>query len=193
MNTIPPAPSWRDTDGARIALVIVVALVAAALVYFLVIKNDDSSASTGADVGAGAGPQEVAEGDLSSLSGKVDFPVYWAGDQGQESLELTRTVDDRVFIRYLDEGVETGSPEPDFLTVGTYPLKNAYERLEEQAQEDGAVVDETPNGGLIVTNENAPTSVYIAFEDEDFQIEVFDPDPDLALDLATAGQIEPVD
>jgi hypothetical protein len=77
--------------------------------------------------------------------------------------------------------------------VGTYPIKGAFEALEKQSQEAGAVVEETPDGGLVVTNESAPTSVYIAFEDEDYQIEVFDPDPETALDLATSGQIEPVD
>lgn len=196
MNAIPPS-SWHESPAVRTGLVVVLAAVAAALVYFVVIDDDDSSgggeAATGADIQAGAGPVEVTEGDLDKLSGKVDIPVYWAGDQGEGSLELTRTTDDRVFIRYLDEGVEIGSSEPDYLTVGTYPLKNAYKILEGQSEEEGAVVEESPSGALVVTNESSPTSVYLAFPDEDFQIEVYDPDPDRALSLAASGQVEPVD
>jgi hypothetical protein len=196
VNSFPPEPSWHETQAGRIGIVVVVAAVAAALVYFLLIKEDEDSGGTrasGADISAGEGAVEVTEGDLAGLAGKVDFPVFWAGDQGQERLELTRTTDDRVFIRYLDDGAKLGTSDPDYLTVGTYPLKDAYKALEEQSAEEGAVVEDTPDGGLVVTNESAPTSVYIAFEDEDYQIEVFDPDPDLALDLATSGQIEPVD
>lgn len=189
--------TWRDSPAARFAVVAIVAVLAGALVWFLLIKDDDEGSgraqASGADLTPGAGPVEATEGDLQKLSGKLDTPVYWAGDQGEASLELTRTTDDRVFIRYLDEGTEIGSSEPDFLTVGTYPLKNAYNLLQDSAKDEGAVVEDAPDGGLVVTSEDAPTSVYIAYPDQDFQIEVFDPDPDRALDLAASGQVEPVD
>ncbi len=193
----PPTLTWRDSPAARFGVVILAAVVAALLVYFFLIKDDDDGGSgdqvAGADLSAGAGPVEVGEADLQKLGGKIDTPVFWAGDQGQAALELTRTTDDRVFIRYLDKEGQIGSEEPDFLTVGTYPLKNAYDLLQKSASESGAVVEDAPNEGLVVTSEDAPTSVYIAYPDEDFQIEVYDPDPDHALDLAASGQVEPVD
>ncbi len=179
----------------RAAIAAALALIAGVLVWLLVIRDDDSDdagAST-ADLSAGAGPVEATEADLTELGQRLDFPVYWAGDQGEAGLELTRTTDDSVFVRYLDESSDLGSEEPDFLTIGTYPLKDAFGLLEEAAEDRGAIVEEAPNDGLVVTNEESPTSVYIAFPDEDFQIEVYDPDPDRALDLAVSGQVEPVD
>lgn len=183
---------------ARIALVIIAAIVVGLLVWVFAGRDDDdgggeSLAALGASLRPGAGPVEVSSGDLTELQRKLNTPVYWAGDQGEGSLELTRTGDDRVFVRYLDQGASAGDPEPDYLTVGTYPLKNAFDAVERATERNGAIVEDAPDGGVVVTNEDSRTSVYIGYPGEDLQIEVYDPDPERALDLATSGQIEPVD
>ncbi len=189
---IPP----NRPEFLRIGVVVAVAAAIGALVYFGLIRDDSNETAArgdGASLRAGAGPVVADSDDLLALADRLEAPVYWAGDQGEAALELTRTNDDRVFVRYLDEGVEPGDPAPDFLTVGTYPLPDAFAALEKQAEEDGSLVTDAPGGGIVITNEGAPTSVYLAFPDEDFQIEVFDPDPERALDLATSGLVEPVD
>jgi hypothetical protein len=45
----------------------------------------------------------------------------------------------------------------------------------------------------VVTNENTPNSVYIASKDSDVQVEVYDPDPDRALEIAMSGAVRPVE
>ena len=56
----------------------------------------------------------------------------------------------------------------------------------------GRSPEATPDGGLVVATKGSPSNVYIAYPDSDQQIEVFDPDPARALELATSGAIVPI-
>lgn len=182
---VPPA--------GRALLAVLLAVAAGVLVWLLLIRGDGGSGgeTSSSSLRAGAGPSAAQAEDLVALEGRLGIPVYWAGEPGDETLELTRTADDRIYVRYLDQGVEPGDPDPSFLTVGTYPLDGAFKLIEKAAQRDGAVVEDGPGGSLVVTNEDSLTSVYVGFPGEEYQVEVYDPDPDRALDLATSGQIEP--
>lgn len=182
------------TNNFRLGAVLALALVAAALVYFLVIRGDGESEG-GADVTKlpqGGEPVAVSEDDLASVAESVGHDIYWAGPQEDATLEVTQTEPGNVFVRYLPEGAQTGNPEPDFLTIGTYPVEDALAALEREAEEDGALTEETDDGAFVLTNESDPTSVYMAYPGSDLQIEVYAPDPDLALEIATSGAVEPV-
>jgi hypothetical protein len=182
--------AWYEVRGVRVGAVLAVAAVAGFLVWLLVIRSDDNSGSV--KVKAGTGPALVSEADISALADKLGQPVYWAGSQPGTELELTDTADGRVYVRYLTGNASVADPKPAFLTVGTYPFKGAFEALQKASQKPGAVVDHADNGGLVVTNRNQPTSVYLAYPDENFQVEVYDPDPKRALSLVTSGVVTPV-
>ncbi len=126
----------------------------------------------------------------SSADRSASLPTGPAS-RGQAALELTRTSEDKIFVRYLDEDAEIADPGDDFLTVATYPLDGAFELLEQAGDREGAIVEDGPEGSLVVSNEDSPTSVYMGFPGEEYQIEIYDPDPERALNLATSGQIEP--
>ena len=175
-----------DSPAFRLFALVAVAAAVAFGAWFFVIRDDDGATTAG----PGA-PVAATAADLVELEGTLGMPVYWAGQPSGGELELTRTSDDRVFVRYLADGVEIADPAPGYLTVGTYPLEGAYDLLEQAADREGAIVEDGPEGSLIVSHEDAPTSVYIGFPGQDYQVEVYDPDPDRALDLATSGQIEP--
>ena len=102
-------------------------------------------------------------------------------------LEATRTENGQVYVRYLTDGAEIGDETGAFLTVGTYPFPGVQATLEEQADQGGALVNETPDGNLVVTNRNEATSVYIADPDQELQVEVYDPDPARAFDARDLG------
>jgi hypothetical protein len=142
---------------------------------------------------AGGGPVVLSEDQIASLADELGHPVYWAGEQSDAELEVTRSRDDQVYVRYLTGGAEAGEPGGQLLTVGTYPFENATATLEELAQRKGALTNTTPDGALVVTNQDNPTSVYLAYPGEDLQIEVYDPDPERAFSLATSGEITPVE
>ena len=187
--------AWhRLSDGTRTGAVIAVALVIGFLVWLLLIRDggDDDAATTG---GATTGPVRVSRAELASFSNEIGQPIYWIGRQQGTKFELTHLADGRVYVRYLPNDVQIGDPEPDFLTVGTYPVADARAALTNISQQEGAISD-TEDGGdtLIVTNESVPESVYLAHrnQDENFQVEVYDPDPDRAFEIATSGAVEPI-
>jgi hypothetical protein len=167
--------------------VVVVAALVGFVVWLLLIRDGGSAP------GAGEGPVTVSEADLAALADELGYPVYWAGEQDGAELEATRTQNGQVYVRYLTDDAQAGDPRNAFLTVGTYPFEDAIAELERLGDEKGALINETPDGGMVVTNESSASSVYIAYPDQNLQIEVFDPDPATAFTLATEGAIVPVD
>lgn len=165
-------------------------LAGAALLVWLFVISDDGEADRGVSVGIEE-PVEASESDLVALSGQVGHPIYWIGQQAGTTLEVTRLSKGEVFVRYVDDDAAIGDRKPRFLSVGTYPLKNAYEVLGQVAENEGVQV-ESSNGALVVQDEKAPQSVYLAYPDQDLQIEVYDPDPERALDVATSEELGPL-
>lgn len=182
---------WYEGRGVRVGAVIAVAVVAGFLVWLLAIRDSgDENTKFKSGKPTQISSSESAVAGLASASG---HPVYWVGPQPNTKLEATLLDDGNAYIRYLTANAPIGDDEPDFLTVGTYPVADAYKALKDVSTNPGAVVEKTPEGGLVVTNESNPDSVYIAFRDEDLQVEVFDPNAKQALALATSGSVVPVD
>ena len=129
---------------------------------------------------------------LRELAQSAPGPVYWAGEQSGE-LELTVEPDGKIFIRYLAPGVSVGSRRVPSLTVATYPYADAFAALEAVAERRGATSDRTPDGGLVVATAASPNNVYVAYPDSDYEVEVYHPDPDRALEIATSGAIAPIE
>jgi hypothetical protein len=192
--TPPPrpvaAPRWYDGTGARVTAVIAIALVAGFLVWYLAIRDTGSSSSSF----NGGKPTQISDstGGVGDLASSAGHPVYWAGSQPNTKLEATLTTNGDAYVRYLTQNAQIGSQLPQFLTVGTYPVPKAYKALQKVSKQSGAIVKHGPNGSLVVTNTSNPRSVYIAYPKKNIQIEVFDPDANRALKLATSGAITPV-
>jgi hypothetical protein len=165
-----------------------VALVAGLLVWVLVIRDGEN----GIAPQAGEAPALVSEDDLRAIADELDQPIYWAGRIDGTQLELTRTDDDHTYVRYLSEDAEAGTPDPGFLTVGTYRFEDAERALEEVAEREGAMVVEGDAGRAVVTSEETPTSAYFSSPDGRFQVEVYDPDPARAIELASSGRVRPI-
>jgi hypothetical protein len=174
--------------GFRIGVVVAVALVAAFVVWLLVRRNG-SSPTKAASVRAGAVP--VSPAVLGALARSSRSPIYWAGPRASFTYELTRTADGRVFIRYLPHGVAVGAVEP-YLTVGSYPVANAFAITSTLASRSGAVRVPVPRGGVGFYNASSPTNVYLAFPNTNEQVEVYDPVAADARRLVVSGQIAAV-
>jgi hypothetical protein len=192
VNTIG-GPTQRDRN-IRTGAVIAVAVAAAFLVWLLFIQGDDSSSGGKGGQGAAAlgKPVILSEGGLKALSGTIGQPIYWAGERPGTHLEVTQQKNGNVLVRYLPTDVDAGEPAQKWLTIGTYPFSDAYGGLQVVAKRPGAQTAETPSGGLVVTNESTPTSVYVAYPDVDFEIEIYSPNPDEALSVAKSDALQPI-
>jgi hypothetical protein len=155
-----------------------------------------SSTTTGSGAGGGSSqptkPIEATVDRLLELSSVVGHPVYWAGARPGKKYELTIDSDQNIFIRYLDPNVPIGSKDVSSLTVGTYPVQDATAALQHEADKPGASTDSAPGGGFVLTSSDAPQSVYLAYPNSNYEIEIYDPDPRSALNLATSGAIVPI-
>jgi hypothetical protein len=183
----------RLASSARLRLIVLAALVAAValVVWLLALRGDDGG--PGVDAAEGAlGPVAMSVDELADFAAAQPHAIYWAGERPDVSYEVTRTEEGSVFVRYLDSEAEVGDERADFLTVATYPVDDAYDLVVAASEEQGAITAETPDGMLAVTNETALTSVYLADEASEIQIEIYDPSPGSALRIATSGDVEPV-
>ena len=129
---------------------------------------------------------------LSSWVATVGHPVYWAGPEQGYRYELTHTTDGRIYIRYLPAGVAVGSSAPDYLTVGTYPVKNALSTVRAIGSKSGGSLIKLSAGGLAAVDPDHPLSTYIAYPGAGYEVEVYDPSPGAARQLVTSGAVGPV-
>ena len=196
----PTAPVRRDTP-IRIGAVLALAIAVGFVVWLFVRGNDKSSskktigptATTTAAKPAGRKLLTAASVQtLKTLSAASNRPIYWAGARARTTYELTRTPDGRVYVRYLPKGVKIGDTHANYLIVATYPVPNAYKAVQTAAKENGAVTFRLPRKGLAVYNRNAETNVYFAYPGTSYQVEVFDPDPQVVRRLVRSGKIRPV-
>jgi hypothetical protein len=127
---------------------------------------------------------------LKALAATVGHPIYWDGPKPGYTYELTRTSSGNVFVRYLPAGVHVGTRKP-YLTVATYPFPNALRALQRTVKDPSAVT-KLPGGGIAVTDSSYPKSVHLAWPHVDVEVEVFDPDPAAAQQVATSGAVTTV-
>jgi hypothetical protein len=166
-------------------------LLAVAAVLALLLTNGGDDGDGGGTSAPGA-PREVSVEQLRSAAEQVSHPVYWAGAILGRKLELTENARGHVYVRYLPGKARIGDDRPAFTTVGTYPLKDAYQATERSAERRGSIQRDAPGGGLAVWTRDSPTSVYLTYPGSDVLVEVYDPDPARARELVLSGEVGPI-
>jgi hypothetical protein len=183
--------SPRTLRPPKALLLSLVALVLVALVLFgalLLLRGHRAGKTTLPPVGT---PAAVSESQLVALASQSNHPVYWAGPK-HGTYELTRTTDGRTYIRYLPSADKVGDRTPNYLTIGTYPTKQAFSAIKRAAARPGGVSAGIDHGGLLVFNNSTPESVYFSYPKSGYQVEVYDPSPLQARALILGGSIKPI-
>lgn len=153
-------------------------------------RDAGSSASPGPVTTAKPlGPIGLSASGLRTLTRSVGQPIYWAGPKAGFLYELTRTSTGKVYLRYLPPGAKVGSKQASYLIVATYPFHDPLQALKDLT---GGDLLDIPGGGGAMVDRNHPESVYLAYPDVDDQIEIFDPSPQRALEVAQSGAVRPV-
>ena len=172
---------------ASIAAVVAIAIVVAIV---LVVRSSDTTSTP--SNGSRAEPVKADADALRKVAGVIGHPVYWAPAEKAAAYELTQTPDGRLYIRYLPDNVQVGDPRPNFLTIGTYPQKDAFASVQQGAKREGAITKNLPGGGLSVAQGDRPNSVFFAFPESTVLVEVYDPTAKRAETLVTSGAILPI-
>jgi hypothetical protein len=172
--------------GAALALAVGAGLLAWAVVDS---RGTGSSTSGAATTAQPIGPIALSAKGLRTLTQTVDQPIYWAGPKAGYLYELTRTSTGKVFIRYLPQGAKVGSKKTIYLIVATYPFQNPLQALKNLTNRHLRAI---PGGGVAMVDQNHPQSVHLAYPGVDDQVEVYDPSPAQALQVAQSGKVRPV-
>jgi hypothetical protein len=174
-----PAQPRRRRRPALLWSVLVILAAGSTAAGFLLLRGDGRT-----EAGAPAG---VSAEMLKSFARSHDGPVYWFGPMAARKLELTSTTAG-TFVRYLPLSASIGN-RARAITVGTYPMRNAYATAVTRAKTTQMTSRETAGGGLAVWSKARPTSVYLAFPGVPHLVEVYAPDADTARTLALSGRI----
>jgi hypothetical protein len=191
-----PGKPGRGLGGTRIRIGAVVAVVAALGFFGWAIAGvgDDSSSSSQSPVpttAAGTGPVALSSEGLRTLAATFQSPIYWLGTKPETMYELRQLTNGNVYLRYLPSGVQAGDPRP-LLTIGTYPMQDAYSITLEGAKKSGAVQIDAGKGGVAFYTDNNPTSTYAAFPGSDYQVEVYSPVRGVARKVVARGGLTTV-
>jgi hypothetical protein len=169
-------------------------LVALGLIVWVLVADDGGDAPAGAPAPpTPASAAAIVDVEvLRDAAAAGSTPIYWAGSPAGAKLEFSQPAPDRTYVRYLTGDAEVDDPRP-FLTVGSYGLPDPIVALRKQGSQPGGVLAKAPGGGVVYFSRKQPESVYLAYPDEDVEIEVFAPSFEQALQLVTTGKIVPVD
>lgn len=174
-------PSWLP-----LAAGLAIAVIGMVLLWALVIKSDDDAAEQD-------GPEIVETSDLSDAAERLGHPIYWAGERPDTNLELAEADTGRVYVRYLDEDTEAGTRATKFMTVVTYPVKNATVALRRALKNrPDAELARGKRGAVVLIDPGTPGSVRLAYPGSDQQVELYTPDVEESIRLATDGSVQPV-
>jgi hypothetical protein len=166
-------------------------LAAAALIVVVVVVVILLTGNGGNDVETGV-PKEVSAGELRDFAEEEGHDIYWAGPVPGFKVELTKTKNGNVFVRYLPSAVPIGDQRPNYTTIATYPRKEAFNAVVAAARGRGQVRRNTPGGAVAVYNRRKPTSVYLAYPDSSYLVEIYAASPQESQQLATSGRVAPV-
>lgn len=190
MTTVPRQIEGRGPT-LRVGAIIAIALAVAFLAWLILRSGGDGSSEQPAPIKR-APATAVSAKDLLALQRELGHPVYWVGTKQGYSYELSRTADGNIYIRYLPPGINAGAEGADYLSISTYPNKDAFGTVKEASKRDNERVDRISGGGLAVSNPDLPGSVYVARPGSNLLIEVYDPSPARARKVATSGQLTPI-
>jgi hypothetical protein len=181
-------PERRAVLGFQLLVLGLAVVAAAAAVAWLMLRN----ASPSTPPPTSLAPRLVSQTELAALADALDRPIYWAGPRDKFAYELSLTAGGGIYVRYLPRGVAAGDPRADFLTVGTYPGANSYANLKKVSTGPAVHSNLLHDSGLLVAPKRLPKSVYLAYPNGDYQVEVYDSTSGAARRRALDGLIRPI-
>jgi len=192
LTAAPNSKGFRGNTKAVALTATLVAVALAAALTFALSGNGNADRRSGeltAKQVTDGRPTIASTQDLRSFAASVGHPVFWAGELPNLKLELTKTADKKVWVRYLPAGVKAGDKRAVYLTVATYPQQQAFANLDKASKKRGAVSEIIPGGGRLLYWRKNAGSVYLAYPATDYLVELYSPSAPQALKLVQSGSV----
>lgn len=153
-----------------------------------------------ADLADGSSARDSSKGELVTLTeyellsraATIEPTPYWVGPQPDTvRFELEKDPEGNVYVRYATSSAAR-DPQAEHLTVASYPVNEAEQRLEAAAQEEKSEVLSRGADSIVLGSPHSD-SAYVVFEERpELQVEVYSPQPGEALKLVKSGALTPL-
>lgn len=167
----------------RLLALLVIALIAGIVVWLVAGKSGNSSKSSSEKTAV------ASEQGLQKLVSALGETVFWVGPEQGVRYGIEQRSSGQVYVRYLTEKMKADTTTT--LTIGSYPMNNAYAQTVAWAKTKGWKRLATGVGGVTAYTISS-RDVYFVQPDLNYQIEVFDPTPGRAAALVQSGRALPV-
>ena len=182
-------PLSNNQLGIAVLVLVILAAVGAGL-YF-VLKNDTNKGNNGTGKYKAISAQFLSAGRMRTQPLIIGQGFYWAGALPGLKMEFRRTAQGAIYVRYMPPSARKGQGG-NFLIIATYPFNQAVNGLKDQAQKAGGATVKGPDpGSIIYVDPTHPKSVYMAWKNDNVQVEVVGTSPAVAVRLAKSGDIRP--
>ena len=152
-------------------------------IFSLFIPNVYESTTFTAHISGGVA---LTERQLKIDVKKLNVDVYWSGPQKGSLYTLNAQNLDMIYVRYLPGGRNISNTAPKFRVIATYNVEDAYNQTLLAGKQKSSYSVITTSGRALFFLQSRPTNIYLAKKGDSHQIEIFDPIPKKALELANA-------
>ena len=187
-------PQSRETKihsrTGRPSLLLVVLITAAISItgtYFISKPSDPIVTDQTSFQAKISGGVVLTEDELKATVKELGQTVFWAGAMKDAKYTLNAANTDQIYVRYLPKGKGVSDTKPDYRVIATYKQVNAFAATVAAGNQSNGVTFSSSDGAIIYYNKVSPNNIYLAYKSSDFQIEVFDPDQNTAVQLATTS------
>ena len=183
-DELVPEKSSFFADQRRLRIFVGAAALAT-LILIIAIASRLGSSGTEQNANALLGRESLTQEELINLVASNDLTAFWAGPQEGAEYSLTVTTDNQIFIKYLPGGMGLDDSNPNYRIIATYPEPAAYDTTLAAAAQPNSLVFVNGDGAAVYLDKTRANNVYVAYPDTAFSIEVFDPDANTALSIAS--------
>jgi len=177
--------SSRNGKYGLVLAFIATAVLSAGLTYFITKPAPVQFSEQTSDQAKISGGVVLNEVELKAAVKKLKLTVFWAGPMKDTKYTLNASDPKQIYVRYLPGGKGVGDVKRQYRVIATYVVPGAFASTAAAGNQTNGVTLSRADGAVVYYNKLEPTNVYLANKDSDFQIEVFDPDPNTSLQLAT--------
>lgn len=133
-----------------------------------------------------SGGVALTELQLKEVVAEIDQRVYWAGPIRGAKYTINAQNFNSIYVRYLIDGKGISDQTPKYRVIATYKEANAYNSTLSAGNQANGLSFTKPDGRVVYYNKQVPTNVYVAFKEDPYQIEIFEPDANVALAIANS-------
>ena len=179
----------RSASNSMIVLFAFI-LIATNVITYSVSKNSgsnipkDDQISFAAQVSGGVA---LTEAELIADVKKLNRVVYWTGSQNGAKYTLNAATTGQVYVRYLPNGKGLSDTAANYRVIATYDVNDAYTSTKAAANTSNGISITNPEGAAVFYKKDTPTNVYVAFQNLNYQMEIYDPGDGVSIGLASGS------